>query len=150
MNRTIMGRIHGSQALALDGKAGRMADEFNMSGNFQGAVINIKSTLSNVQQSVGAIPAGDTASRAELMNLIQQLSDILQKLPAEQQEYAQVLAETTQALVSAAKQQKPNPTTVQITGEGLLQAAKNLAAVTPLVLPLAGQIVATVTRLVAR
>ena len=126
-----------------------MADEFNMSGNFQGAVINIKSTLSNVQQSVGAIPAGDAVDRAALANQIQQLSDILQKLPAEQQEYAQALAETTQALVNAAKQQKPNPAMVQITGDGLLQAAKNLAAVTPLVLPLAGQIVQTVTRLIA-
>ena len=125
-----------------------MADEFNMSGNFQGAMINIKSTLSNVQQSVGAMPAGDTADRAELTNLIQQLSDILQKLPAEQQEYAQALAETTQALVNAAKQQNPNKTTVQITGDGLMQAAKNLASVAPLVLPLAGQIVQTVTRLV--
>lgn len=125
-----------------------MADEFNMSGNFQGAVINIKSTLTNVQQSVGEMPAGDATDRAQLTNLIQQLSEILQKIPAEQQEYAQALAETTQALVNAAKQQKPNPTTVQITGAGLLQAAKNLASVTPLVLPLASQIVETVTRLV--
>jgi hypothetical protein len=120
-----------------------------MSGNFQGAIINIKSTLSNAQQSVGAIPAGDAADRAELASQIQQLSDILQKLPAEQQEYGQALAETTQALVNAAKQQRPNPAMVQITGDGLLQAAKNLAAVTPLVLPLAGQIVQTVTRLIA-
>ena len=126
-----------------------MADEFNMSGNFQGAILNIKSTLSNVQQSVGAIPAADAADRAALTSQIQQLSDILQKLPAEQQEYAQALAETTQALVNAAKQQKPNPAMVQITGDGLMQAAKNLAAVTPLVLPLAGQIVQTVTRLIA-
>lgn len=126
-----------------------MADEFNMSGNFQGAMINIKSTLTNVQQSVGAMPAGDTGTRQELSNLIQQLSDTLQKLPAEQQEYAQALADTTQALVDAAKQQKPNATMVQITSEGLMKAAKNLATVAPVVLPLASQIVDVVSRIIA-
>jgi hydroxypyruvate isomerase len=126
-----------------------MADEFNMSGNFQGALINIKSTLSNVQQSVGAMPTGDAGARTELTNLIQQLSDELQKLPAEQQEYAQALAETTQALVDAAKQQKPNPTMVQITSDGLLKAAKNLATVAPVVLPLASQIVEVVSKIIA-
>jgi hypothetical protein len=126
-----------------------MPDQFNMSGDFQGAVINIKSTLNNVQQSVGALPAGDPSDRVQLTNLIQQLSDALQKIPAEQQEYAQALAETTQALVNAAKDQKPNKTLVQISGDGLLKAAQNLAKVAPLVLPLASQIVETVTRLIA-
>ena len=125
-----------------------MPDEFNMSGNFQGSILNIKSTLSNVQQSVGAIPTTDAAARNELSGLIQQLTDVLQKIPAEQQEVAQALAETTQALVNAAKEPKPNHTMVEITGEGLLKAAQNLAKVAPLVLPLASQIVETVTRMI--
>src|SRR5262249_34534151 len=38
-------------------------DQFNMSGNFQGANVNIKSALTNVAQSIGAMPHGDQAEK---------------------------------------------------------------------------------------
>jgi hypothetical protein len=126
-----------------------MPDEFNMSGNFQGAFINIRSTLTDVQQSAGGLSTGDPGTRAELQKQIQQLSDILQKIPAELQDEAQAVAQATQALVDTAKDANPNRTMLQITGEGLKKAAQNLAAVAPLVLPLASQIVATVTQMIA-
>ena len=125
-----------------------MADQFNMSGDFRGAIINIKSTLTNVQQSVGDIRTNDEDARKELGKLIEQLGEALQKVPTEKQEKAQAVAETAKALVDTAKSEKPNKTLVQVTGEGLKQAAQNLADVMPTVVTIAGQIVLTVIKLV--
>ncbi|HJS19368.1 MAG TPA: hypothetical protein VJ785_11520 [Anaerolineales bacterium] len=124
-----------------------MADRFNMSGDFRGAIINIKSTLTNVQQSVGEIPSSDEAARKELEALIGQLSEALQKVPAESEEQAEAVAETAKTLVDTAKSEKPNKTMLQISGEGLKQAAKNLAEVMPTVVTIAGQIVMAVAKL---
>ena len=125
-----------------------MPDEFNMSGDFRGAIINIKSKLTDVQQSVGDIRTGDESTRKDLEKLIEQLSEALQKIPVEKQEQAQAVAETAKALVDTAKAEKPNKTMVQITGEGLKQAAQNLADVMPTVVTIAGQIALTVIKLV--
>jgi len=124
-----------------------MADRFNMSGDFRGAMINIKSTLTNVQQSIGDIHSSDETTRKELEALIGQLSEALQKVPAEHQEQAQAVAETAKALVDTAKAEKPNKTMLQISGEGLKQAAQNLAGVMPTVVTIAGQIVMAVAKL---
>ena len=75
-----------------------MPDQFNMSGDFRGAIINIKSTLKNVQQSVGEISTNDENARKDLEKLIKQLSEALEKIPAEKMEDAQAVAETAKAL----------------------------------------------------
>jgi hypothetical protein len=124
-----------------------MADRFDMSGDFRGAIINIKSTLTSVQQSVGDIHSDNETARKELESLIGQLSEALQKVPAEHQEEAQAVAETAKVLVDTAKAEKPNKTMLQISGEGLKQAAQNLTEVMPAVLTIAGQIVMTITKL---
>lgn len=124
-----------------------MADRFNMSGDFRGAIVNIKSTLTNVQQSVGEIHSNDESARKELESLIAQLSEALEKVPAGQEEQAQAVAETAKVLVDTAKAEKPNKTMLQISGEGLKQAAQNLAEVMPTVVTIASQIVMTITKL---
>jgi methyl-accepting chemotaxis protein len=124
-----------------------MPDRYSMSGDFRGAIINIKSTLTNVQQSVGEIRTDDQNARQELEKLIGQLSEALEKTPEESQEHAQAVAETAKALVDTAKAEKPNKTMLQITGEGLKQAAQNLAEVMPVVVTIASQIVMTVAKL---
>lgn len=124
-----------------------MADSFNLSGDFRNSFINIKSNLTNVQQSIGQMHIGDQATRKELEELIGQLNEALQKTPESHLEQAEALAETTKALVEAAKAEKPNKTMLQITSAGLKQAAQNLAGVMPLVAPIAAQIVMTVARL---
>ncbi len=124
-----------------------MADRFNMSGDFRGAIVNIKSTLTNVQQSIGEIRTTDETTRKELEALIEQLSEALQTVPAEKQEQAEAVAETAKVLVETAKAEKPNKTMLQISGEGLKQAAQNLAGVLPTVVTIASQIVMTVIKL---
>ena len=124
-----------------------MADRFNMSGDFRGAIINIKSTLTNVQQSVGELKTADETTRKELEKLIGQLSEALQKVPAGSEEQAQAVADTAKVLVDTARAEKPNKTMLQISGEGLKQAAQNLAEVMPAVVTIAGQIVMAVAKL---
>jgi len=122
-------------------------DQFNMSGNFSGAILNIKSELSNVSQSIGAMPNADQASKNELKQLIDRLSAALQQAPADREDDATAVAETAKQLVEQAGKEKPNKTIVQITAEGLKSAAANIAAVLPAVLPIAEQIATLVRRL---
>ncbi len=123
-------------------------DQFNMSGNFSGAILNIKSTLSNVSQSIGAAPHGDAAAKAQLQQLIEQLSAELQKAPTEKASEAEAVAETAKQAVEQATKEKPNKTLVTISAEGLKQAAQNLATVLPTVLPLATKIAETIQKFV--
>jgi hypothetical protein len=125
-----------------------MPDQFTMSGDFRGAFINIKSTLTNVQQAIGDISTNDMDTRMELEKLIGQLNDALQTVPAEKQEEAEAVAQTAKALIDAAKAEKPNQTLLQITGEGLKKAAQELVKATPVVLHVASQIVMSVMKLV--
>ncbi len=124
-----------------------MSDKFTLSGDFRGSIVNIKSQLQNVQQTVGQIETHDADAKKELQNLIQQLSDELSKTPPEKKEAAEAVSETAKALVEQAKAEKPNQTMLQITGEGLKQAAKNLADVAPAVINIATQIVLAIGRI---
>lgn len=124
-----------------------MGDRFNLSGDFRGAIVNLKSTLNNVRQSAGQIPGGDEETRKQLQALIDQLAAELEKTPPEKKEDAEAVAETAKALVDQARSEKPNQTMLKISGEGLKQAAQNLAGVMPTVASIAVQIVAAVARL---
>ncbi len=126
----------------IDKRAGTVVsgDQFTMSGTFSGAMLNIKSTLSNVAQRIGAAPHGDAATKAQLQALITQLSAELQQVPAEHARDAEAVAETAKVVVEQATKAQPNKQLVQISAEGLKQAAQNLAAVLPTVLPLAQKI----------
>jgi len=125
-----------------------MSDQFNMSGDFRGAIININSTLTNVRQSVGEIATEDEGARQDLERLIEQLGEALQDISSNNREDAEAVAETLKALVDSAKAEKPNKTMLKITADGLKKAAKNLARVMPTVLPIATQIATTVMKLV--
>jgi len=103
--------------------------------------VNIGSTLSNVSQQVGALAQGSAAEKAELAQLIRQLTAELEKLPAAHQEEAETVAELAQDMVDEAGKEKPKKGKLAITGEGLKKAAQNLAEVAPLIGTIAGQIV---------
>ena len=124
-----------------------MGDKITISGNIQNSILNIKSTLTNVQQSVGSIPTGDEAARQELQGLIEQLSQALQNVPDNQKEQAEAVAVSAQAFVETAKTEKPNKTLLQISGEGLKKAAETLSEVAPAVVGIAGQVIALIMRM---
>jgi methyl-accepting chemotaxis protein len=121
-----------------------MSDTFNMSGDFRGAIINIKSTLRDVTQAVSTLPNAKESSREELTRLVDQLNDLLQKIPPEKVDDAQAVADSAKALIDAANKPKPNKTTLKITADGLKKAAENIAEVMPTVAVIASQIVKAV------
>jgi ABC-type transporter Mla subunit MlaD len=128
-------------------KEAAMGDQISINGNIQNSILNIKSTLTNVQQTVGSMPAVDDAARQELQKSLQQLSQALEQVPASMKEQAEAVASATQMLVDAAKADKPNKTTLEITGDGLKKAAMNLAGAAPAVVAIAGQVVTTILRM---
>jgi pyruvate-formate lyase len=127
-----------------------LADTFNMSGDFRGAILNINSTLTNVQQTVGDIKSNDNFTKEELKQLIGQLNQELQNTPPEKSQEAEAVAQTAQTLIEQAKEERPNKTMLSIAGESLKQAAKNLADATPAVVAIASQIVMAVIKLTGK
>jgi hypothetical protein len=124
-----------------------MSDTFTLSGDFRGAIVNIKSTLRNVTQTVNTLPSTDESAKAELAWLIEQLNEALQRVPPEKTEEAEAVADSAKALVDVANKPQPNKATLRITADGLKKAAENIAAVTPTVAGIATQIVAAVFKL---
>lgn len=125
-----------------------MGDKFDMSGDFQGAIINIKSTLTNVTQTVGKIAHADQSDKDELTRLITELGKLLEKTPQEQAADAEKVSGRLDTLVNEANKPKPDTEMMQITGESLKKAAANLVGVMPTVLVIATQIVDHVLKLV--
>ncbi len=102
-------------------------DTFNMSGNFQGANVNVKSTLTNVNQTIGTLPHADESAKQELIRLIAQLNNMLQNVPADQAGTAEEIASSTEALVEMAAGENARPSVIKMLGEGLKQTARQLA-----------------------
>lgn len=145
------GNISGSNvAIGRGAKAASQTstgDTYNFSGNFSGAILNVNSKLENATQTIHALPRADEATKAKLEQLVAQLQEQLQQLPPEKEEDAEAVAELTETLIDTANKEKPNKQLLQITGDGLKQAAKNLAAIAPDVAKIAGTIVATILTL---
>jgi hypothetical protein len=138
---------HIAKQIIIQGDAQMSGDTFNMSGNFSGAILNIKSTLGNVIQTTNNLPNASDEERQELQKLILDLQAELSQAPPEMAKEAEAVAQTAKALVDTANAEQPNSTLIQISGEGLKKAAENLAAVMPTVLTIATQIVTAVSRL---
>lgn len=122
-----------------------MGDNINIS-NVSGSILNVKSTLDHVTQTIGALP-GDAAARNELTQLIAALQAELARAPADKQGEAEAVAEAAQDAIEKAAKARPNKTSVQIAAEGLKKAAENLGEVLPAVVTIAGKIAAQIMRL---
>ena len=124
-----------------------MSDTFNMSGDFRNSIINIKSILVDTRQSIETIHERKSSIKEELNQLVDQLEEELQKVPAEHEEDAEAVAESAKRLIEEASKEKSNGTLLTISAEGLQAAAKNIAKVMPTILTIASQIVNTVLKL---
>jgi hypothetical protein len=124
-----------------------MGDKFILNGDFRGANVNLKSTLHNVHQTAGMIPGASEDDRKHLQDLITQLMAELEKAPPAQKDEVEAVAITASTLVEQVKGEKRNETLLRVTGEGLKQAANNLASILPAIFPIVTQIIATVTKI---
>lgn len=109
--------------------------------------INVKSTLTNVQQTVGGMAAGSAAQKEALRALLATLGDALQKVPPHKAEEAEATAAQAAGLVEAAAKGAPNRTMLKIIAGGLKETANFLKEVAPDAVTVAGQIVALVGKI---
>lgn len=123
-------------------------DQYNMSGDFSGAILNIKSTLSNVTQSIGAASQLSTQDADQLKALVEQLSAELQKHAAQYPKETAEVTKRTESAVTEATKAEPDQGDVSYSLDRLKQAATNIAALVPAVLPIATQIADTIRKIV--
>jgi len=117
-------------------------DTFNMTGNFQGAILNIKSTLNHTIQSIGAIPNAQPSDKEQLTALITQLNELLQQVPSDKSAEAQKVAKRADELVIEVTAKELDAEVVESKGNLLLKAAQNIGGALPAVLPVVQQIIA--------
>lgn len=120
-------------------------DEY--SGDFRGAILNVRSTLENVTQSIDNVTGADQSTKEDLKEFVAQLEEALEQVPPDRVEDAEAVATLTESVVEQASAEKPNKALLEITGEGLKKAAQNIADVLPAVLGIATKIVTVVTGL---
>jgi hypothetical protein len=77
--------------------------------------------LENVTQTIGASGV-DGSTKTQFVALIKQLSDALANVPAAQEVDAEAISDAAEEVV--AKATNPNKKTLEISGKGLLEAAK--------------------------
>ncbi|NEP23727.1 hypothetical protein [Moorena sp. SIO3I6] len=123
-------------------------DSIDMSGDFRGANVNVKSKLTNASQIIGQSPNITPSTKEKLQELLQRLDLELQQAPSQKASEADAVASLANDLVSKASEDQPNPTMIKIVGEGLKQAAKNIAETLPTVLDIANKISSLVMTLV--
>jgi len=121
-------------------------DQF--SGDFRDAIVNIKSQLDHVTQTVEVLPNFDQAGKEDLIRLVGKLKQQLEKVPPESAQDAEKVSKRVKALVEEVNVDEPDKEMIKITGESLKRAAQNLAAVMPPVLAIATQIVSHVLKFV--
>ncbi len=124
---------------------GQMGDNIHIH-DIHHSLFNIKSRLENVQQSIQNLPA-QPFEKAELEELIAQLKAELEKAPKEKADDVEIIAEDTERLIKEIEKPKPNRKRLEITGEGLIEAAEALVSVAPKILDLMSRIVKMVTGL---
>lgn len=123
-------------------------DQFNMTGNFSGALLNIKSTLNTVSQSIGALQ-GDIIRKQTLQELVAQLRTELEKVPASHASEAEQTAKRVELAVAELSKPQPDKEDVEYSLTRLQKAAENIAIIVPNVLPIAMQIADALRKMLA-
>lgn len=100
-------------------------------------VINVNSTLQNTIQIVDRSPSISEETRQHLAQLINQLREDLEMVPAEQ---ASPVADQAQVLAQTLDTDSPDTDQVAVTSEGLAKAAATVATITPAVMSTVGNI----------
>ena len=117
-------------------------DTYNFSGaNITGSNLNIKATLTNVTQTVGALPNTGTEEKAKLEDLIKQLGEALKEAP--EQEAARITKMLDRAMDDAKSGDK---SMLEVSAEGLKKAAEAVFGITLTVTDIVKQILALLNK----
>lgn len=109
--------------------------------------VNIKSQLNRVTQIVKNAPSVPDDKKEQLTLLIGQLQEALRTVDDTRREDAERVVSTAEIVAKEVAKQKPSKTFLNITSEGLKEAAKTVADIAPDVIGVAAKIVGIVTGL---
>jgi hypothetical protein len=147
-----VGDINNSSGIAVG--RGAQATGGNLSGvgnsfsNISGSNINVGSTLSNVIQSIGAASHLDQSTADQLKQLIAALSAELQKHADKDPVAVGEVVKRTETAVAEATKPTPDVGDVTYSLERLQTAATNVGKLIPTVLPIAGQVIDFIRKMV--
>lgn len=113
-------------------------DQITLSGSFQG--VNVKSTLTNVTQSISTLPIADQAIKDQLVRLTMELDNLLKQVPVEMSVDADLVSKRVASLIEEAKKPDPDKALVEFSRNNLKTVATKIAQVLPPVLTIATQI----------
>ena len=114
----------------------------NKTGDINAGILNIGGTQTfhgNVTVNYGNLQnmAESDPKRQELADLFKQLEEALRQVPAEQAEDVEIVKEEAEAVAAEAAKPNPSKKRLEIKGESLMKAAKNLLAVSPIAVQIA-------------
>jgi len=109
-----------------------MRDQFNLSGDFRGALLNIHSSLEGANQRVQPDPVALSDLAVTLNEVLELLRAQLRAVEPEQREAAQEFVAATAGVVDAAASAKPDRTLVQAAAQKVLEGGKALVKASPL------------------
>lgn len=115
-----------------------------------GATINIDTVFENVNQIIDNFAGDNQKEKSELDELIKQLKLQLSNVPLSKEDELDKITKRLDAFLKEAADKKPDKDVVQVNGESLIKAARNLESVTPSVLSIAKKIVEFMTLLAFR
>lgn len=116
-----------------------VGDRISISGN-QGTIVNIKSKLEKVEQSINTSCNHDISDKIELKALIEELFELINRLPSDYADKADILVKRIETATEEASKPRPDKEVVLFSLDSLKKAAANLATVIPDILPLATRI----------
>lgn len=124
-----------------------MRDQFNLSGDFRGAIVNINSTLDRASQTLSDRRQELAGDGAVLRELLERLKAQLASEADEHAEDAEALALTTTQMVEAAAAERPNRSLIAGSVQAVLTGGRALLAASPTIATTIGQIVDTVQKI---
>jgi len=127
------------------GKLDMSRDKIEVSGVI--GPVNIKSRLDKVTQTVNNAPSLASDKRTELAAMIRELQEALAAAPATRAEDAAQVTRAAEMVVAEVTKEKPSKGMLSVSAEGLKEAAKALADITPTVIGIATKIGAFVAGL---
>jgi hypothetical protein len=137
------GRIGGDASVEVHEE--HIGDEVSVSAS--NSVVNLNSALENVEQKLRVLASRDESLHQELQTLFQQLYRQLSEIPEQRQEEVDAITSQAELVLAQTAEDKPKRRLLEISAEGLKQAAAFVKDITPDLLETASRIAAVIARL---
>lgn len=111
------------------------------------SVVNLNSALDNVEQKLSVLASRDESLHRELQTLFEQLYRQLSEIPEQQREAVETITAQAELVLAQTAEEKPKRRLLEISTEGLKQAAAFVKDIAPDLLETASRIAALIARL---